>query len=155
LVVVDQADEWTLLGNLGEQAQDAEPDQKRVRGGPCTEAERGAQRVALRDREAFELIEHRRAQLMQPGEGELHLRLDRGGTRDATAGGAIGHVIQQRGFAGARLTVHYQSAAFACAHSLDEVVKHFALGAAVHQLRRTRPRREACGYPHAVRLSLA
>jgi hypothetical protein len=64
LVVVDQADEWTLLGNLGEQAQDAEPDQKRVRGGPCTDAERGAQRVALRDREALELIEHRRAQLM-------------------------------------------------------------------------------------------
>ena len=80
LLVIDQAHQRLLLGDLGEQAQHGEADEEAVRRRSGTEAERRAQRIALRHREPLELVEHRRQQLMQPGEGELHLRLDTGGT---------------------------------------------------------------------------
>jgi hypothetical protein len=64
LLVIDEADERPFVGNLGEQAQDRQPDQKPVCGRPVAHAERGAQRVTLWDREALEPIEHGRAQLV-------------------------------------------------------------------------------------------
>ena len=79
LRVVDDADERLLLGRLGQQAEHRQPDEeairrRRRRSGrtPCL------QRVALRARQSLQPVEHRRAELMQAGEGELHLGLDAG-----------------------------------------------------------------------------
>ena len=83
LLVVHQADQRPLLGHVGEQAQDGQADEEEIRRRPGTDAERRPQRIALRNRQTLEAIEHRRQQLMQPGERELHLRLDTGGTRHA------------------------------------------------------------------------
>ena len=56
----------------------ASPTRKRSGGGPALQAERRAQRVALRARQTLEPAEHRRAQRVQAGERELHLGLDAG-----------------------------------------------------------------------------
>ena len=50
------------------------------------QAQRDAQRVPLRLRERVEPVEHRRAQLMQAGERQLHLGLDARDLRDAEPG---------------------------------------------------------------------
>src|SRR6202011_2591084 len=71
-----------------------------------TPTSRGPQRIAWRNREPSEVIEHRRAQLMPPGERELHLRLDTSGTRHQAARRVIGNVIQQRRLAPTRLATH-------------------------------------------------
>ena len=65
--------------------------------------ERDSQRVFLRAGQCLEPVEHGRAQLMQPGEGELHLRLDARDPCDATLRGPLGDVLQQRRLADPRL----------------------------------------------------
>ncbi len=84
LCVVDDADERLLLGDVGEQAQHRQPDHEAIRRRARVGPERGAQRVALRDREPAQAAEHRRAQRVQAGERELHLGLDARRARDPT-----------------------------------------------------------------------
>ena len=48
LRVVDDTEERLLLGRLGQQAEDRQSDQERIRGRPGAESERDAKRVALR-----------------------------------------------------------------------------------------------------------
>ena len=76
LRVVDDAHERLLLGGLGEQAQDRQPDEEPIGWRSGAQAERRAQRVALRVRQLLETAEHGRAQRVQAGERELHLGLD-------------------------------------------------------------------------------
>ena len=102
LFIVDQADQRLLLGHLGEQAQDGQGNEKAIRRRSGTGAESRPQRIALRGRETLEAIQHRRQQLVQPGECKLHLRLDTGGARHAAARRLLDHVIQQRRLADAR-----------------------------------------------------
>jgi hypothetical protein len=52
-----------------------------------------------------------------------------------------GQVLQQRGLAGARLAVYHQRPALTSADSLDQPVKHAALGATAGQLSGTPPYR--------------
>ena len=115
-----------LLGDLGQQAQDGQRDQEAVRRRPGTEAERGPQRSALGSRETLEAAQHRRAQLVQPGERELHLRLDPGGAGHSAARGVLDQVVQQRRLANARFAVHHQDPALTRASSFDEPVEHLA-----------------------------
>ena len=75
LLVVDQADQRAFSGYLGQQAQYSQPHQEPVWRRTRREAERGLQRITLRDRNIAEVIQHRRAQLVQPGERKFHLRL--------------------------------------------------------------------------------
>src|SRR5262249_22695459 len=44
-------------------------------------------------------FEHRRAQLVEAGERELHLRLDSDDVKDATPRGTLAEIVQQRGLA--------------------------------------------------------
>ena len=76
LRVVDDADQRPLLRRVGQQAQDRQPDEEPVRRVAVAQAERRAERIALRAGQALEPVHERRAQLLQPGERELHLRLD-------------------------------------------------------------------------------
>ena len=76
LRVVDEADQRPLLGHVGQQAEDGQADEEPIRGIAVAQTERGAERFALRAGKALHAIQGRRAELMQPRERELHLRLD-------------------------------------------------------------------------------
>jgi hypothetical protein len=75
LLVIDQADQRLFPGHLRQQAQHRQPDQEPVRRRPGGQAERDPQRILLRYRQVPGAVYHRRAQLMQAREGQLHLRL--------------------------------------------------------------------------------
>jgi hypothetical protein len=95
LLIVDQAEQRVLLGHVGQKAQHRQPDQEPIWRRPGTHAERGPQRLALWSREPLEAVQHRPQQLVQPGEGELHLRLDPGDASHPAAGRLLGQVVQQ------------------------------------------------------------
>jgi hypothetical protein len=76
LRVVDHAHERPLGGHLRQQAEHGQADQEPIRRGPRFQAKRYAERGPLRPRQPAQTIEHRPAQLVQRGEGQLHLRLD-------------------------------------------------------------------------------
>jgi hypothetical protein len=64
--------------------------------GPTSTSSAGAHRfsIPLRTGQRVQPIEHRRAQLMQPGERQLHLRLDAGDPDDPTPGHQAEDVLQ-------------------------------------------------------------
>jgi hypothetical protein len=76
LRVVDDARERLLLGDVGEQAKGRQPDQEPVGRSAFAPTEHRGKRVALRDRQTIEVIQHRDAQLMEGAVRELHLGLD-------------------------------------------------------------------------------
>ncbi len=116
LHVVDQADERRLLSDVGEQAEDRQSHEEPVRGSSRAEAEGGLQGRSLRIGEVSEVIEERRAQLVQPPEGQLHLGLDSGRAHHSAALRAVGRVLQQRGLADTGLAPQHQDRAVAVAH---------------------------------------
>ena len=79
------------------------------------------------------MIQHRRAQLVQAREGQLHLRLHSGRPRYQAPRRPPGQVVKQRGLAHPGLTAHHQRPALAGAHVGDEPVKHRAFAEPVHQ----------------------
>ena len=86
LGVVDDTHQRAFAGHVGEQAQDRQPDEEAIGWRARHQPERRAQRVPLRPRQPLETIEHRRAQLVQAGERELHLGVDPGGPGHAPFG---------------------------------------------------------------------
>ena len=84
----------------------------------------------------LETAEHRRAQRVQAGEGELHLGLDARRPGDPAALRGRRQVPQQGGLADPRLAAQDQHAALARAHSRDESLQHVALADTVEQARR-------------------
>ena len=125
-----------LLGGVGQQAQDRQPDEEAIRRRSGAQAERRAQRVALRARQLLETAEHRRAQRVQAGEGELHLGLDARRPRDPASLRGRRQVPQQGGLADPRLAAQDQHPALARTHSRDESLQHVALADTVEQSRR-------------------
>ena len=130
LLVVDHADQRALPGHVAEQAEHGQPDQEPVRRRPGGQPERGPQGIALRHRDPVEVVRHRRAQLMEPGEGQGHLGLHARRARHPAPGGRgpRGQVVQQRGLAHARVTADHQGAAPAALDRLDEPVEGGAFG---------------------------
>ena len=106
--VVHDADQRPLAGDLRQQAQDGQAHREAIRCVPVPQAERDGEGVALWTRQAIEAVQERRAQLVQPGERELHLGLDARRLRDAKSRRALQQVGQQRGLAGAGLTAQDQ-----------------------------------------------
>ena len=144
LRVVDDAHERLLLGDVGQQAQDRQADQEAIRRRTGAQAERRAQRVALRARQMPETAEHRRAQRMQAGERELHLGLDARRPGDPASLRGRRQMPQQGGLADSRLAAEDQHATLTRAHSRDESIQHVALAATVEQ-----PRPWKVGVQHA------
>jgi hypothetical protein len=93
----------------------------------------------LRFGQSLKPVQQRRAQLVQPGEGQLHLRLHTGCTRDAAPCHLGDKVIQQGGFADARLTAYHQRCTVAGTNSFDQVVKRLAFIAPVLQHQQAPP----------------
>ena len=73
-----------LLGDRRQQAEHRQPHEEAVRRRPPAQAERRGQRLALRAGKAVEMVQHRRAELMQAGERELDLGLVARHARDPT-----------------------------------------------------------------------
>jgi hypothetical protein len=124
LLVIHHAYQRTFPGCLGQQADHGQAHQEPVRRQAGAEAERGPQRLALRTRERLGMIQHRRAQLMQPRERQLHFGLHAGGPRDQAPGGPRSQVIKQRSLAHPRLTAHHQRPALTSPHPSHEPVKY-------------------------------
>ena len=72
------------------------------------------------------MIQHRRAQLMQPRERQLHFRLDARRPHYQAPRGPPGQVVKQRGLAHAGLTAHHQGPALTGPHARNEPVKYLA-----------------------------
>ena len=81
----------------------------------------------------LQAIHERRAELMQPGERELHLRLDARRPRDAAAGRAAHEVVEQRALADAGLAAQQQRPARTRAHARHELIQRSALTAPAEQ----------------------
>ena len=86
----------------------ASPTRNRSGAVPCPQPERDPQRVALRTRQPLQPVQQRRAQLMQAGERQLHLRLHPCRPGHPHIRRRPGHVLQQRRLAHPRLTPHHQ-----------------------------------------------
>ena len=97
--VVHDADDRPLLRDVGEQTQDRQTDEEPIRRIATAQTKRDAKRIALRGGKALQAIQEPRAQLLQPRERELHLRLDTGRPGDAAAGRLPHQILQQRALA--------------------------------------------------------
>ena len=133
LLVVDQADQRSFPGHLREQAQHGQPDQEPVRRRPGGQAERDPQRILLRHRQVPGAAQHRRAQLMQAREGQLHLRLHARRARHPAPARLPGHIVQQHRLAHARVAAHHQRPALATPDRIDEPAQRVAFAAPVRQ----------------------
>ena len=121
LRVVHDADQRPLLRDVGQQAQDRQADEEPIRRVAVAQTERGAERVALRAGKALEAIQERRAQLLQPRERELHLRLDPGRPGDAAPGRVLHQILQQRALADPGLAAQHQRPARTRAHARHQL----------------------------------
>src|ERR1700735_2145354 len=85
---------------------------------------------------------------MQPGEGQLHLRLHANRAQYLTARRLSGQVFQQCGLAHPRLTVHHQYPALFRPNGHQQPIEHLAFGTSAVELARagTRSHRPALRY---------
>jgi hypothetical protein len=116
LRVINQAQQRPLFGNRGHQTEHGHADQERVGDIPGRQPDRNAQRVALRLRKGVDPSEHRRAELMNPRERELHLGFDARDLRDTEPRCLSSGVAQQCGLADAGVATNHQHSALTAAH---------------------------------------
>ena len=135
LGVVDHADERSLLGGAGEQAEHRQPDEEAIGRVAGAQPERRAQRVALRAGKRVETFEQRRAQLMQSRERDLHLGLDAAGARDAASRRTLHDVLQKGRLADAGLPVQHERAALTAARRVHQPVERVAFASTAEQRR--------------------
>ena len=135
LRVVDDTGQRLLLGGLGDQRQRGQPHQEPVGRRAGAAAEHRRERVALRSGQPVQVVQHGRAELVQAGVGQLHLRLHAGGSRDMPAGHPAGQIAQQRALAHARLAPQNGGPAPARERVGREPVKLLALAVASEELR--------------------
>ena len=136
LRVVHDAQHRPLLGGLRHEAERRQGDQEPVRAISGGEPERDAEPATLRLGQRPEPAEHRRAQLVQPRVGELHLRLDAGHAGYPETGRLGDQLPQQFRLADPRLSPHDQDGAAAPAHVRDEPSQDLQLGGPAEQPRR-------------------
>ncbi len=134
LGVVDDTGQWLLLGDLGDQRQRGQPHQEPVGRSAGVAAEHGRERVALRDGQPVEVVQHGRAELVEAGIGQLHLRFDADCSRDVPAGDPVGQVAEQRALAHARLAPQDDDPAPAGERVGQEPVEHLTLASASEEL---------------------
>jgi hypothetical protein len=139
LGVIDNTQQRALLGGLRQQAEGRHSDQERIRGRPGTVSERDGKGVALWLREALGELQDGGAQLLQRRVGELHLPFDADGAGDLELPRRLDRVLQQRGLADARLSVHDQDPAVPAPGGLQQPSEHLALRLPAEQLRSRRP----------------
>jgi hypothetical protein len=80
-----------------------------------------------------EAAQKRRAQLMQRGEREFHLRFGTGRPHDLAAARPLQHVIQQRGLTGPRLAAQDEYLALSRPDTGHQPIQHAALVVSAEQ----------------------
>jgi hypothetical protein len=78
--------------------------------------------------------QHRRAQLVHPGEGELQIGLDTGDARHPAAKRLLGQVVQQGRLAHTRLPADHQGPALTGPNRVEEPLQQIAFAASAPQL---------------------
>ena len=78
-----------------------------------------------------ESIEEWRAELVEPGERQLHLGLDAGGTDNAAPSSVGEDVVEQSGLAHTSLAPDHHDAARPRSRTLDEPIECFGLSASI------------------------
>jgi hypothetical protein len=141
--VVDDAEQRLVLGCLRQQVEDCEPDQERIRRPAGAQPERDLERVALGIRQVPEVVEARRAQLVERRERKLHLPFDPDRAGDPEVRSRLDRMVEQRGLADARLAVHREHAAVTLARRLQHAAEHLALALPTEQLHTGSPRDHA------------
>ena len=133
LRVVDHAEQRPVTGSLRQQAQRGQTDDEAIRRVPCRQPERRGKRVALGARQTVEPIQHRRGQLLQAGERQLHLGLDSDCPHHAELRRRVDRVLQQCRLADPGLPSHHQGAALTPTDRLEEAVERLTLTAPAEQ----------------------
>jgi hypothetical protein len=123
------AQQWLLLGRLGQQAEDTQLDQEPV-GLDVEQPERAPKRVGLRGRQPIQVVQDRPQQLVQGGEGKLDLGFDPGPMEQLEAVGLLCRVVQQRALADAGFAANHQHAALPLACTREQGGDASTLGAA-------------------------
>ena len=126
--VVDHAQDRAALRRIRQQAQHRKTNEEPVGHRACAQPERGLQGLTLRRGQPIDRVEQRCAELVQPGERQLHLRLDAAGPQDGHVRSRAERVVEQRGLADPRLTAQDEYAATAGAAGFEQLVESFALG---------------------------
>src|SRR5882672_6988635 len=135
LRVVDDAEERSVFGGLGQQTQDSEADKEWARSVPWGESECDAKRVPLRRRKAHPEREDGCAQLLKGRERELDLPFDPHRLCDPKGVPLLHDVIEQRRLADSRLAVNDQDRATPGARRLEEFLEQLALAATANEVR--------------------
>ena len=86
--------------------------------------------MSLRTRQVLESVEHRRAELVEPRERELHLRLDACGARDVTTRGARFDVVEKCRLADARFAMQNEHLTAMRPRSVEQTIQCFTLARA-------------------------
>lgn len=152
LCVIHDTKQRPLVGHLREQTQHRQPDEEPIWGGAGANPEYDLERLALRIRERPQAIEHRSAQLMQAGEGQLHLRLHPHRSDDGQIRRRFDQVFEQRRLPDPSLAPQHQRPAVAAADRRDQVVQQRALARTAAEA--DRPARSAITAPHRQQLIL-
>jgi hypothetical protein len=134
LRVIDDADQRLLLGDLGEQRQRGQPHQEPVGRGAGAAAEHRRECVALRSGQPAEMVQHRRAELVQAGIGQFHLRLHADRSRDVPADDPVRQVTEQRALAYARLAPQDDDPAAAGQRVGQQLVERLTFAPAAEEL---------------------
>ena len=92
--IVDNAQQRSLVGDLGKERQRREPDEEPIGRFAQAQPESRGEGVALRVRQIGQTVQHGRAELMQACERKLHLGLDARRPRDAALGRARNEVLE-------------------------------------------------------------
>jgi hypothetical protein len=135
LCVIDNSQERPLLGRLGQQAENGQTNQERIRRGARDQSERDGKRLVLGLRETVRKVEERGTQLLSRRERELHLRFDPGRPGDPKLARSLDRILEERRLADARFAMHDQHAAAPAAHAVQQPVEHLALAFPAEQLR--------------------
>ena len=140
LQIVHQAQHGSLLGGLGQQREQRQAEQEAGGRLAGRVAERDPQGIPLWPRERVDAGEQRRAELMQPGEGQLHLGLDAGDPGDVESGCPFRGMLHQHRLAHARLAADHEHAAVARACVVEEPVQRLTLAGTAPERRGARDR---------------
>jgi hypothetical protein len=115
-------------GTRSGRAQRGQPHQEPIRRVTGTQPERHPQRRPLRGGQPAQPIQQRHAQLMQPREREVHLRLHPGRAHHPEPRGGAARVLQQRGLTDAGLAAHHQHAATPGPRPREQLLDRRTLG---------------------------
>ncbi len=133
LRIVDDAYERPVLCDSDKQTKNRKTEQQLIRWGTGREAEERRERDVLWIGETIDVVEHRRAKLMQAPEREVHLGFDADNALDPTGRSAFAEVFEEGRLPDASLAANDQDSALAVPPRPQNAVKRLAFSATTNQ----------------------